>query len=149
MDMNNRIILKTDASVNPSKGVGLGYEATIYNANGGNEQYTGSQYISRNIKTTKAEFIASIFAVREMYEKKGEKSSNYRLIVETDCERTARMFNHEPSKTELQRLLDVLTGMFESTTVRWISRTNNTTADSIARSQLERGWEQKHNSDNT
>lgn len=141
--MNKHIIAKTDASVNPNKGVALGYEATIYNNDGTHEELTGSHYIPEQMKTTKAEYLASTFAVKEIYEEIQEDSSDYRLIVETDCEKTVRLYNHEPNRSRLHRTLDVLTKMFDSTTIRWISRSNNTRADAIARSKLEMGWEKQ------
>lgn len=140
--MNKHIIVKTDASINPSKGVGLGYKAIVYNNNGENKEINGSHYIPHKIKTTKAEFIASTFAVKELLGEFGNDSSDYRLIIETDCEKTVKLFNENSNKTRLQRTMDILADRFDSPTVRWISRDNNTTADAIARSTLQTGWEE-------
>ena len=139
--MNKEIILRTDASIDPSKGVGLGYEAIIYHDDGTHDSYAGSHYISKNIKTTKAEFIASTFAVKEMCDIFGEECKDYRLIVETDCEKTVSIFKETSNKKRLHRTLDILTEKFKNPTVRWISRTSNKTADSIARSTMQSGWE--------
>jgi len=138
--MRKHIIVKTDASVNPDKGVGLGYKATVHKDNGGRDTHKGSHYIPRNMKTTRAEFLASTFAVREVYEEIKNECGDYRLIVETDCDKTVKIFNKKDPEKKLHRTLNFLGDFFDSTTVRWISRSNNKTADAIARSTMERGW---------
>jgi len=144
--MNKHIIVRTDASVSPSKGVALGYEATVYHNDGTYDEHTGSHYYPNNIKTTRAEFMASIFATKEIYEEYQSEAKKYKLKIETDCEKTVNIYRDEVEENKLYRTMNNLESLFDSISIRWISRTNNTRADAIARSKLETGWNNHENS---
>lgn len=142
--MSKTIVVKTDASVSATMGVGLGYEAVVYDGDGGYTKHSDSKYIPDHMKTTDAETVAAAFAVKEIYHKMNGDRDQYELIVETDCEKTVddvrESVNEEQGKTE--RVLNFFAEGFHNMKIRWISRSNNKRVDAIAKSAVERGWEE-------
>lgn len=142
--MQPKMIVKTDASIHPSKGVGLGYVATIYDEHGKYEKSKGSRYIPTNLKTTDAETYATAFGIKEVFDFFEEERDKYELVVETDCEFAVREVGDEIDEDdELERTMRYLCEYFKNAQIRWVSREENRKADAIAKSALDRGWEEQ------
>lgn len=143
-NMEKKTVVRCDASVNPNKGVGLGYEATIYNGDGSYEKVTDSKFIDdKTIKTTDAETVAAAFAVKEVYEHLGKERGDYSLKLKSDCEHTVHdVRSSVETQDAKQRVLQFFANGFEDVTVQWISRSANEKVDALATSAMEQGYEE-------
>ena len=143
--MEKKAVVRTDASVNPNKGVGLGYEATIYNGDGSYEKATGSKYVNdKTIKTTDAETVAAAFAVIEMYEHLGEEREEYSLQLKSDCEHTVHDVRSSVDTHDAkQRVLQFFAEGFDDLSIQWISRSANRKVDALATGAMESGWRER------
>lgn len=139
--MKKKIVIRTDASVDPSSAVGVGYKAIIYKSNGSYDKKKGSNFIPKKIKTTEAEMIAAVFGVGEIYRDFIQEKGSYTVVVETDCMAVVDRVE-QGGEGNMERVMDFFARQFKDFKVRWIGRECNTHADAIARETLRRGIEE-------
>ncbi len=138
-----RIVVHCDASVKNGYGVGFAFKASISKEGETKSGFRGTKYIQHQMKTTKAEYISIVLAL-EKIAKNIEKPSNYRLVIYSDCEDAINEFgdSDRESYSDYDKLIKHYCRFFDSVSAFWIPREENTVADSIARSTLERGYEE-------
>jgi len=143
--MEKKVVVRTDASINPNKGVGLGYDAKIFNGDGSYETVKGSKYVNeKTIKTTDAETVAAAFAVIELYEHLGEERKEHSLKLKSDCEHTVHDVRSSMEAHDAkQRVLQFFAEGFDDLSVQWIPRSANGKVDALATGAMESGWRER------
>lgn len=147
MSFKNRIVLKTDASTRNGEGFGIAFQADTYDQFGCHWNFSGKQFIDCNAKSTQAETIAVVFAIRELQEWfEGNKlgyMKDYTIIIESDCEHTVEIIRGEKRgyNVEIEQAIDHYGRLCETLRARWIPRADNTIVDAMARETFRRGVE--------
>lgn len=139
--MQNKIVVRTDASHKPGLGVGVAFESVIYFEDGSYERMKSSRYIEKKMTTTDAEEIAVAFGIYNIYQKIDERDE-FEVVVESDCEYAVSSVKdciEEEYEGKVKRLIRFLIEPFDEFKVRWIPRSDNQKADAIARQALEEG----------
>lgn len=129
----NRITIKTDASCRCEGGVGMGYVAQV-----DNKTVKGSGFIDKKCTSTQAEMLATAWSVHNLTERIQKDPHEETIVIQTDCENTVNKFDNGYNENGM-RFIKHYRDKYDKMIMFWIPREDNLTADSIAKSMLQRG----------
>lgn len=135
-------MVRTDASVNKKKGVGIAYDGVVFQPDGSYKIYSDSDYIPRKIKTTDAETLAAAYGLKEIFYNIDEPGK-YNITVKSDCEHTIRVIENKID-SDVERVISFFAEQFKSFEVKLIPRSDNEKADALARNRLDNGYAKKN-----
>jgi len=130
--MQNRLVIKTDASHNRKVGVGMGYIGFL---NG--KEYRGRGFLDEDCTSTKAEMISTAWSIHNLTEKIDIIPQNHIIVVKTDCQSTVNKFDDGYDCQEI-KFIEYYKKVYDKMLMFWIPRESNRVADSIAKTMLER-----------
>ena len=147
MAFTNRIIVKTDASTREDKGCGLAYKASIYDQFGVEETHTNSSFISNKLKSTNAEALAVLFALKNIRRRfktiRNDYIKNFLLVIETDCKQTTGRIKKNHHYHKIDKFIHHYLCFFNETRSRWIPREVNEDVDAMAKNMFRKGIERQ------
>jgi len=147
MSFTNRITVKTDASTRKEEGCGLAYEATIYDRFSVEETDTKSSFISKQLKSTDAEALAVLFALKNIKALfntvRSDCLKDFVLVIESDCKQTIRRIQNKYNNHRIDRFIHHYLCFFKETRPRWIPREVNEDVDAMATNTFRKGIEEQ------
>ena len=137
-----RIVIKTDASTRNDSGSGLAYQAIVFDRDDGGDviEYKNRRYIESNVSSTDSEMYAVIYTLQKVYRtiNNWDDTKKYDVVVESDCDYAVSTVNMENYKDKkMRRYVSFYRNKFDGLRARWIPRSENTVADSMARTTLQ------------
>lgn len=140
--MQERIDLFTDASLRDGDGFAIAASITYFTTDGKRKTISFSDYFNKEIKSTKAEYIAIVFGIEKAY-KECPSPENHRLVINSDCQYAVNKLRQSAKKQEdkLDKIARKYMKCFNSFATYDIDRGINGHADSIARSTLDKNNE--------
>lgn len=140
----NEIVVKTDASTRQGEGCGVAFICYICDSKGVQKEYCGKKYISKKVSTTKAETIATLYAmkcVQERFKDRSDYTKDFSLVIESDCQHAVQRINQSIYSEDIDKFINYYRRFFGEVRARWIPRAANEKADSMAREQFRKGCE--------
>lgn len=143
MSLKNQIVVKTDASTCDGEGCGVAYQATVHDGFGVKEHHDASSFISQDLKTTEAEAVAVLFALKKLNfvfkNLRDDYRKDYLIIIKSDCENTINRVENEMAYTNIDDYIQHYLRFFGNFRARWIPRESNVEVDQMARNMFHRG----------
>jgi len=140
--MKERIDLFTDASLRDGDGFAIAASITYFTTEGERKTISFSSYYDKEIKSTKAEYIAIVFGIEKAY-KECPSPDKRRLVVNSDCQYAVNKLRDsgKECKDNWDRIARNYMDCFNSFATYHVDRGINGHADSIARSTLDKNNE--------
>lgn len=136
MPLSNCITIRVDASTRQGDGAGVAFISKVTDPQGNTTEHRGRRFIHDELSTTDAETHAALYGVTEMwnfFRNRTDKMENYEVIIESDCEHTVRKINETWGDDTVDQFFSYFRRNTEEFRARWIARSNNEVADSMAR----------------
>lgn len=145
MAFKNQVVAKTDASTRQGEGSGLAFELRLYDSFGVEDTvYSDKKYVPKKITTTQAETYATVFAmdnIKKSIKLKNFYPKDFEVIIESDCQHTVRRINENEIREDVDKFINHYNKIFGEMRARWIPRSQNAKADSMAREMFRKGTE--------
>jgi len=145
MSLTNQAVVRTDASTRDGEGCGVAYQATVHDGFGVKEHHDASSYISEDLKSTEAEAVAVLFALKKLNfvfrNLRDDYRKDYVLIIKSDCENTINRIKNEMTYTDIDHYIRHYLRFFGDYRANWIPRASNVEVDQMAKKMFRRGIE--------